>query len=455
MIAAQKPLTIPHSRRLPRMLPFAAAFTLWAGACSAQQLTVTPFHKSGIYDLGEKAGWEVSLPEGAPAPTNRYTYTLKQNSQVLIKSGQLDLSSGKTTIEAALNEPAMLLLQITPPAGARGPGGFGAGSRRGGGGGGGNLYGAAIAPTKLQPSAPCPSDFDEFWQAKLKALSQVPINPVLSNGPASKEGVEFYTVTLDSLNSHVHGYLAKPAKEGKFPAMLYYQYAGVYALDKNIALNRASEGWLVLNVDSHDLAPDRGSGVSTGYQSIGNTNRETSYFLNMYLRDKRAADYLASRPDWNGKVLVAMGFSMGGQQSLATAGLDPRITHVIVEVPAGADFDGPLHGRVSGYPNWPGDNARAMEAGLYFDIVNFAARVKATTFLAMGFRDTVVSPVGDWIAFNQLKGPKEIAAMALAGHNNQSTPEEQKLWNDLSEHWLKTLAQGGEVKPEAQIAIIQ
>jgi cephalosporin-C deacetylase-like acetyl esterase len=175
----------------------------------------------------------------------------------------------------------------------------------------------------------------------------------------------------------------------------------------------------------------------------------------MYLRDKRAADYLVSRPDWNGKVLVAMGFSMGGQQSFAAAGLDPRITHVIVEVPAGADFDGPLHGRAAGYPNWPGNNAPAMETGLYFDIVNFAARVKATTFLAMGFRDTIASPVGDWITFNQAKGPKEIAAMALAGHNNQSTRDEQKLWYDISEQWLNTLVHGGEVKPEKEVAIIQ
>ncbi len=437
------------SRGELRFCTVAAAALLFAAACPAQQLTVTPFHKSGIYDLGEKAGWNVSLPDGATPPTNSYTYTIKQNSQVLLQSNVLDLSSGKTTIEISLNEPAMLYMQITPPpvAGGQGGGGFRGGR---GGRGGGSTYGAAIAPTKLQPSAPCPADFDEFWKGKLDELSKVPINPVLSNTETTNAGVEFYTVTLDSLNSHVHGYLAKPAKEGKFPAMVYYQYAGVYALDKSISLNRAAQGWLVFNVDSHDLAPSLGAnnGVPGGYQSIGQNSRETSYFLNMYLRDKRAVDYLTSRPEWNGKILVAMGISMGGQQSLATAGLDPRITHAIVWVPSGADFDGPLHGHASGYPNWPGNNAAAMEAGLYFDTVNFAPRIKATTFIAMGFRDTIASPVGIWTAFNQIKTPKEIAPMPEAAHNNQASREIEHMWYDGSEKWLGELGKGEEVKPD-------
>ena len=35
---------------------------------------------------------------------------------------------------------------------------------------------------------------------------------------------------LDALGSKTHGYVAKPAEEGKFPALIQLQYAGVYAL---------------------------------------------------------------------------------------------------------------------------------------------------------------------------------------------------------------------------------
>ncbi len=132
-----------------------------------------------------------------------------------------------------------------------------------------------------------------------------------------------------------------------------------------------------------------GTGIQNDYQTIGNTDREKSYFLAMYLRDTRALDYVAGLPEWNGKTLVATGASMGGQQSLVTAGLNPgRITAVVVNEPAGADSNGVAHGRTTGYPYWPSDNPEAMKTALYFDTVNFAARIKAPTLVSMGFVDT-------------------------------------------------------------------
>ena len=61
-----------------------------------------------------------------------------------------------------------------------------------------------------------------------------------------------------------------------------------------MVINHAAEGWLVLDVDAHDKAPDAPTGPAPDYQKVGNTDREQSYFLNMYLRDTRAIDYIAS-----------------------------------------------------------------------------------------------------------------------------------------------------------------
>ena len=109
-----------------------------------------------------------------------------------------------------------------------------------------------------------------------------------------------------------------------------------------------------MNLDAHDKLPSDPSGnVPRNYQAVGDTDRETSYFLKMYLRESRALDYLLTRPDWDGKTIVVMGGSMGGQQSLALAGLRPdKMSAVLVCVPAGADTNGDLHGRKAGYPNW-------------------------------------------------------------------------------------------------------
>ena len=306
--------------------------------------------------------------------------------------------------------------------------------------------GAAVEPTKLQPSTAQPADFDTFWEGKIKTLKEVPVNPQLTPGTTNREGIEFANLKLDSLGSTVHGYFAKPAREGKFPAIVIFQWAGVYAVSPNEVQQRASEGWLAINIDSHDKEPSQATGPPANYQSIGNTNREDSYFLKMYLRDYRAIDYITSRPEWDGKTLVVMGTSMGGQQSLCLAGLHPKVTHLIVHVPSGADSNGRLHGRQAGYPNWPSNNPEVMNTALYFDTVNFASRITATSLVSMGFIDTTSPPAGVWTAFNQIKGPKEAAPMIEAGHNNVSTPQQMLPFTTRSTEWLNTLVKGGEVK---------
>jgi len=441
------------SRRTPRYLS-AAGIALVCAFFSAtlpaqtQPLIFTPFHQNGIYELGEKAGWTVTLAQGATAPGSTYTYTIKKNNFDIIAAGALDLSSGRAIIETALGEPAMLYVEVranapTPP--AQSPPGAAPVAVKGA-----VIHlGAAIAPTQLQPSVPRPADFDGFWDAKLKALSEIPIHPALAPTQTSQSGVELYTVKLDSLGSHVQGYLAKPAKEGRFPALVVFEWAGVHALQPQTVTDRAAEGWLAFNVDSHDLPPNQATGVSDNYHSIGNASRETSYFLNMYLRDSRAIDYIATRPDWDGKNIVVMGTSMGGHQSLVAAGLNPKVTAVIVNEPSGADSNGDLHRRQAGYPNGASDNSNPATA-LYFDTVYFASRIRAPVMAAMGFIDTTVPPAGVWIDINQIPGPKEAIPLVESAHNNL-TPDKIGAFEARSKEVLSIILSGGEFKPNEEL----
>ncbi|HEY3740578.1 MAG TPA: acetylxylan esterase [Bryobacteraceae bacterium] len=395
----------------------------------AQELSYTPYHANGTYDVGEKAGWTLALA-GTPAAITRYDYVVKRNNFDVIETGTIDLASGSAKIEATLDEPGMLYVELSPSD----PGAADAEKKK-------IHLGAAIAPWKLKPSAPKPADFDAFWAEKLAELNKIPMDPVLTPVETKTAGVELYTVKLASVGSHVQGYLAKPAREGKFPALVIFQWAGVYALQPQASTGRAAQGWLVFNVDSHDMAPDQATGVSQGYNAIGNTSRETSYFLNMYLRDSRAIDYIASRPEWDGKTLVILGTSMGGQQSLAAAGLNPRVTAVLVNEPAGADGNGELHGRKAGYPNWPADNPEAMKTAPYFDTVNFATRIHAPVLAAIGYIDVVCPPVGIWTAVDQIPGAKEVIPMVESNHNNL-TPQKQGAWDARSKEVLGILLSG-------------
>jgi len=470
---------------------------LMACAAGAQQLNFTPFHANGIYALGDKVGWTVA-PAPGTKPTTTFSYTVKTNQTVVIGSGSFDLSSGSATITVPADQPAMVQVYVdaagAPPPGQPSPAeadqvndnlkallaksdpalrtildkypsycligapcgteapDLGPSPPR-------ELHlavlGAAVDPTGLQPTAPRPADFDAFWAAKLAALKKVPINPVLTSLPTAQPGVKLYMVQLDSLGSHVHGYLALPSGKGPFPAMIIYQWAGVYKLQTEWATNRAAEGWLVFDVDSHDVTPDQTGGVPKDYYEVGNTSRETSYFLNMYLRDTRALDFVTTLPHWNKKTVVFTGTSMGGQQSLVTAALNPgRVSAVVVNVPSGADSNAELHGRKAAYPNWAVSDPRVAETALYFDTVNFAPRIKAPTMIAVGFIDTIACPAGDWTAFDRIAGPKEIVPMPESDHNNY-TPDKEGAFFQRSEEVLATLLHGGRFNPNPAASLPQ
>ena len=425
----------------------------------SQQLVFTPYRASGIYEVGETVGWTVT--PGPEAPAYAYKWTIRRNNAVVLKEGTLVLSSGRATIEIGGDQPGMIYVAVqafadltAPPAPAAPEG---ASSRFTGGNTGRNtgLYavGAAVAPAKIGLSTPRPADFDAFWDGKLAEQAKIPIDAALTPVETDVPGVAMSIFELRALGSKARGYVAKPSGEGKFPALIQLQYAGVYALNARAAARRAAEGWLILNVDSHDKLPSDPSGnVPRTYQSVGNTDREASYFLNMYLRDVRGVDYVSSRPDWDGRTLALMGTSMGGQQSLVTAALHPKVTAVLVNEPAGAHASGDLHGRKAGYPNWDAELPQVMQTARYFDVVNFAPRITAPAVVTLGFIDTITPPVGIWTAFNQMRGPKELIPMIESDHNNR-TPEKQGDWEARWRAVLTTLVGGGTFVPTQRLPL--
>ena len=270
--------------------------------------------------------------------------------------------------------------------------------------------------------------------------------------------MDYALVKMDHVgDTHIYGQLAKPKRESesakKFPAVLILQWAGVYPLQKQWVTARAAESWLAFNIEPHDLPGDQPAefyrGKAPNYQSIGQEDREQSYFLRMYLSAYRAADFLAAHPDWDGKTLVVMGTSMGGQQTFATAGLHPKITAMMAMVPAGCDITGPEHGRAAGFPDWARSaqqksNPKILETGRYFDAANFAARITVPALVAMGFIDETCPPAGVWSAMNQIKGPVEPCPMIDSPH--QDNPRGvQRPYQTRSAEWLASLVKTGAV----------
>jgi pimeloyl-ACP methyl ester carboxylesterase len=111
--------------------------------------------------------------------------------------------------------------------------------------------------------------------------------------------------------------------------------------------------------------------------------------------DAVAIDWLAERPDFDGKHLVVYGSSQGGWFAFIMAALNPHVTAIAANVPAGcdriffADYVGPKGVSLSS------EQARQYaQTYAYYDSVNFARRIRPSVpaLVSAGFRDTTCPP---------------------------------------------------------------
>jgi cephalosporin-C deacetylase-like acetyl esterase len=82
---------------------------------------------------------------------------------------------------------------------------------------------------------------------------------------------------------------------------------------------------------------------------------------------------------------------------------------------------GPKVGRAPGWPQWfdrtqGKDEAMVREASRYYDVVNFAPRIKCPVLVGFGLIDEVCPPEGVMAAANQITAPKEVVVLPLSEH---------------------------------------
>lgn len=416
------------------------AFLFILSSADAQEIVATPSKPLGVYMLGEQASWRLNVRESGAAEVR---YTLKRNGLMVQREGVLPLVNGAATLNEAIDKPGTLLAELKVKLPNREIAA---------------LAGAAFSPERIGTSEERPSDFDAFWRDKLAELRKVPANPIVEAADSGRPSISYYKVRMNNIQgTQIYGQLARPKRTGKFPALLILQWAGVYPLQRNWVVSMAETDWLALNIMAHNLPFDRpqtfydelNKTTLANYAAIGNDDREKSVFLRMYLSCYRAAEYLTERPEWDGRTLLVMGASQGGMQTIVTSAIHPKVTAGLVDTPAGCDLNGPVAGRAPGWPMWywqtqGKDPERVRRAGRYFDVVNFASRVKCPILVVSGLLDTTCPAPGVFAMANQLQGPKEVVTTLQGGHGGSET------YNRRSQAWLTSLAKDG--RPPKQFA---
>ncbi|HEX9189731.1 MAG TPA: acetylxylan esterase, partial [Vicinamibacteria bacterium] len=303
---------------------------------------------------------------------------------------------------------------------------------------------AAYAPERILPAVENPADFDAFWTEAKEALAKLPIDARLTPKPELSTGkVDVFHVSLQNVGSDAkgasrfYGILAVPKAEGRFPALMNPPGAG--ARPYRGLVDVAERGYITLQVGIHgiplDLPPEvydsllaGAFNTGRGYAAFNLDDRDRYYYRRVYLGCLRANDFLVSHPKWDGKSLIVTGGSQGGALTITTAGLDPRVTAIAPYYPALSDMAGYLKGRAGGWPHIfreekEGHRTPAkLRTASYYDVVNFARRVKAPGLYAWGWNDEVCPPTSMHAVYHVVTAPKELLLAVETGHN--TVPEE-------------------------------
>ncbi|MEW6357250.1 MAG: acetylxylan esterase [Planctomycetota bacterium] len=403
-------------------------YTLIAQAAepATSAISVVTDRPDAIYKVGEKATFEIAVKDPAAAEV---AYDLSLDGGEQYDKGALKLDDGKASVTGTLKKPGILRCTVIY---------MDADQKRDVG-----YAGAAYDPFEIEPTATMPKDFDKFWKAQKALLAKVKMDAKLEASPASNDQVEIYRITLANINgSRVHGYFGKPKKAARCPAILTVPAAGVYSITSGWVSDWAGKGFIAIGISAHDIPNDQPKefyeklsvGDLKGYSQIGREDRETCYFRRVFLGVVRAVDYLASRPEWDGKHMIINGSSQGGALSIIGAGLDDRITALAANVPAMCDHSGANFGRPSGWPRLvpTGEDGKLdpkiLKVSEYYDAVNFARRIdkKVPAVFGVGLIDRTCAATTVFSAYNVLKGKKQIDIAPLMGHAHNKAYEELK-----------------------------
>ena len=373
-------------------------------------------HPDGIYAKGEEIAVSGTLLKaGEPAPEYKLRVVTTWESVKVVATHEFPCDGTPFRVSYASNRPGWVYFQflvvgadggiVQEPA-VKNP----QGGKR-------SLVaeiGAIVSPEEIRTADEEPADFDDFWKLQRSRLDAVPMNPRLEKLDAEREDVELYAVKLDAgVSEPVTAYLALPvgAKEKSLPIYLTFLDGVNGDAYRNVSIKLAARGavamiatWHGFEVGHEQKFYEEKCGAIQAYKTA--TSPEAFYYRETWVRALRAADYLKSRPEWNGRDFLVGGASLAGAQSIVVAALDPQVTLAFLHTPSHSGYNADLAGRKRGLPfHWIPDawmTRQMREAVPYCDTAHLARRIHCECYFATGFCDEVCTPSNVFAAYNNV-----------------------------------------------------
>jgi cephalosporin-C deacetylase len=384
------------------------------------KVILAPNHADWKYKLGEKVQINIQvLKSNVPIPNASITYNVGPEKMPPTITKTEVLKNGATSIEVpGLQQPGFLRCEVTAE--------YDGVKYR-------EITTAAFEPEQIQATVTDPADFDAFWSNALAENAKIPMDTKMTLLPERcTDHADVYHVSVQNWRpgARLYGILSVPKTPGRYPAVLKVPGAGIrpYTGDVDFANN----GVISFEIGVHGISvimpqqnyDDLLAGWNNQYWLNNLNNRDRYAYKRIYLGCIRANDLLASLPQWDGRNLAVMGSSQGGALSIVTAALDPRVTAAAPIHPALCDMTGSLHNRAGG---WPQPFANAVDVAKpshadnlntvgYYDVVNFAKRLKVPVAFSFGYNDETCPPTSIYAAYNVIKSPKQLFLALETGH---------------------------------------
>lgn len=419
-------------------------------------MTVQPLQEGVCFEKDKPIQFEVNLSKsGVPYSDGELYAYFKWNSKNMIWHQNLKLENGKAKIDFICEQSGFGILhvhflqddiEILE-----------------------HLRGLAISPELLKRSYPCPNDFDEFWNSKKESIKKpfdIKYTLIDKKSHPHLHGcnhkklleknislVDIHEVQINCLEKGVSGILTRPKKRQSksLPAVLFLHGGGVHPCEPSRFVDQVEKGIMVFEINAHGIPNDKplswytelkNNGELVGYSYFGKESRDNWYYLNMYLRVRRALDYLMTLDEWDGKTLVTMGGSQGSAQAMAGAYLEEKVTAVIAQIPAYGDLTGFLCDRTVNFNEWLKMEPRGrvpkgvLEVAPYFDNVNFLRNYHRDALFCFGLLDQSCLPTTNFVPVNECPANATIVFQSDVYHS--VCEEAQKFcWDFLYNHIAK------------------
>lgn len=396
-------------------------YSLLVSAQPLEQLVkiiVTPDHSSWNYRIGEPSYFTVTvLQNGVTIKNVKINYQVGPERMKPYKQETVNSNEGVINIKGGtLDKPGFLRCIVTTEVEGK--------QYRG-------LATVSYSAEQIQPTVSAPADFESFWQKAKDELALVPLDAKMTLMPErSTANTNVYHVNLQSYgNSRLYGILCVPKKEGKYPAIVQLPGAGIRPYFPDLEV--AEKGVIVFTIGIHGIPVtmdpavynDLNAGALKGYFFFNADNKDRFYYKRVYMGCVRAVDLIFSLPQFDGDQVAVSGNSQGGALSVVTAALDSRIKYYAAIHPALCDLTGYFYNRAGGWPHffaesnlWFTSNPSVKESLSYFDVVNFAKRIKVKGYFTWGYNDETCPPTSIYAAYNTITAPKKLAIFQETGH---------------------------------------